>query len=116
MASGTGGTGSGTAGATGAGTAGAPGTGTAGAAGSTSTGVAGSPSGEAGSGGIYPTGADGGAGAHGDLSYLTGEADYKGKVIVENGCGCDVGPASSGPGAFLLIGALVALKRRRRRR
>ena len=63
----------------------------------------------------YPTGAGGGAGSHGSQSYLTGDADYRGKVIVKGGCGCDVAPTSSGPGAILLLGAMLTFKRRRRR-
>jgi MYXO-CTERM domain-containing protein len=89
------------------------GTSGAGMAGSTGAGMAGS-TGTAG-GGVYPTGAGGGAGTHGSTSYVTGDAEYRGKVIVKDGCSCDVGPGSSGPGALLLLGALSIFTRRRRR-
>ncbi len=82
----------------------------AGAAGSTgggSTGAAGD--------GLYPTGAAGGsAGSHGSQSYLTGDADYRGKVIVKGGCGCEVAPTSPGAGAVLLLGVMLTFRRRRR--
>jgi MYXO-CTERM domain-containing protein len=85
-----------------------------GAAGSTMTGAAGSMTGSGGDG-VYPTGAGGGAGSHGSQSFVTGDAEYKGKVIVKDGCSCEVAPTSSGPGAFLLLGALLAFRRKRRR-
>jgi MYXO-CTERM domain-containing protein len=80
-----------------------------------STGTAGSMSSGTAGGGVYPTGAGGGAGTHGSTSYVTGDAEYRGKVIVKDGCSCDVGPGSSGPGALLLLGALSIVVRRRRR-
>jgi MYXO-CTERM domain-containing protein len=75
--------------------------------------------GTAGTGGVIPTGTAGatGAGSGGTSGAQSTTGDgYRGKVIVrDSGCGCAVAPLSPGPAALLLLGAILTVRRKRRR-